>query len=269
MHRIASLLLTCCLLATASPSAAATIGYWRMEVDDDPDPDALSVANEVAGGSPLISLTAELDGSNLPVGVVPLSTEPNAFALASRFQGGAAGIDASAAWYDALAVTSVTVEYWARTGESTATPFRWTTGGADGIVITDPNSLDVTWYVDVAGAATAFTMTGLDDMDTAWSHYAFAYDEVTGVATFYVDGVVVDSFDGPDGAPLVVIAGTPIELGVLMDFASAGQGTIDEVRISGAALGAPALLTPEPSAGLLTAVGVLVLSRRGRRSARH
>ena len=95
--------------------------------------------------------------------------------------------------------------------------------------------------------------------------YAFTYDEVTGTATFYVDGVAVDSFDGPDNAPLVIIADTPVELGVLMDFASAGQGTLDEVRLSDGALGPSGLLTPEPSNGLLIGLGLIALSAHRRR----
>ena len=72
-----------------------------------------------------------------------------------------------------------------------------------------------------------------------------------------------------EGAPLVLLAGTPVELGVLMDFASAGQGIMDEVRLSGTALGPGETLLPEPGPGLLTAVGGLVLAgRRSRRSVR-
>ena len=225
--------------------------------------------NEVAFGTALVSAEATLDGANLPTGVVPLTFSTNASSLGATAQGGANGINAAAAWYPELAVTSITVEFWARTVESVATPFRMSSGGLDGIVVTDPNSLDVTWHVDVGGTPTRFSFSGVDDMDAAWSHYAFVYDEVFGVATFYVDGLVVATFDGPDGAPLVLLPGTAVEVGVLMDYASAGQGTIDELRISNAALGPSGFLVPEPSTGALVALGTAVLAmRRGSRPRR-
>jgi Concanavalin A-like lectin/glucanases superfamily/PEP-CTERM motif len=254
------------ILAVAMPlaAAAAPIGYWRFEVDDDVSLDGLSSPNELAFGTPMISSEATLDGSNLPVGLVPLSGAPNGSSVAARFQGGTNGINASAAWYAELLVTSITVEFWARTIESVATPFRWTSGGADGILITDPNSLDVTWYVNVGGTPTAFTMSNLANMDASWSHYAFSYDEASGVATFRVDGVVVQSVDGPDGAPLLLAPGTPVEIGVLMDYSSAGQGTIDELRLSGSSLGDSALLIPEPSTASLLALGLAAFGARRR-----
>jgi hypothetical protein len=253
----------------AAPAAGAiTVAYWRMEVDNHNAPQRVRIPNEVAGGSDLESTEAVLDGSNLPTTIVPLTDDPNSLSLASAFQGGTNGINASAAWYDALSVTSISVEYWARTQETVATPFQFTTGGLDGIVITNPNALSVTWHVDVGGIPTAFTMSNLDDMDANWSHYAFVYDEVTGQATFYVDGVVVGFFDGPDGSPLVIVPGTSVEIGVLMDYASAGQGTMDEVRIDGTALGPLGLLlVPEPATGLQLALGLVWLAARGRRRA--
>lgn len=263
--RSLAIALALCLgaLALAPASQALPIAYWRMEVDDDPSANGLSVPNELAFGTPLVSAEAALDGSNLPTTLVPLSSDPNFFSVGATAQGGANGINAAAAWYAELAVTSISIEFWARTQESVATPFRWTTGGADGIVLTDPNSLDLTWYVDVGGTPTAFQMTNLDDMDTSWSHYAFTYDEVGGLAQFYVDGVLVQSVDGPDGAPLVLTAGTPVELGVLMDFASAGQGTIDEVRIDGSVLSPGSFLLPEPTTALLMALGLGLVSGFG------
>ena len=54
-----------------------------------------------------------------------------------------------------------------------------------------------------------------------------------------------------------------------MDYASAGQGTIDELRISNAALGPSGFLVPEPSTGALVALGTAVLAmRRGSRPRR-
>ncbi len=265
MRRLANLLIAILMASTALPAVAATIGYWRFEVDDDASLDGLDSPNELAFGTPFVSSEASLDGSNLPVGIVPLGSAPNNFSVASRFQGGAAGINASAAWYNELLVTSITVEFWARTIESVATPFRWTSGGLDGILISDPNSLDVTWHVNVGGTPTAFTMSNLDNMDASWSHYAFTYDEVSGMAVFWVDGVPVQSVDGPDNAPLVLVPGTPLEIGVLMDYASAGQGTMDEVRLSGTSLPSTGFLVPEPATGCLLGLGLAAFAAAGRR----
>jgi len=263
--RRASALAALLVFAVAGSAAAATVGYWRMEVDDDLSAAGLSVPNELAFGTAFVSSEAQLDGVNLPSTTVPITFESNLFSVSSFNQGGAAGINGSAAWYPELAVTSVTIEYWARTVESIATPFSWTTGGLDGIAITDPNSLDVTWHVDVGGTPTAFSMTNLSNMDSIWHHYAFSYDEVAGVASFYVDGVLVQSFDGPDGAPLVVLAGTALEAGVLMDYASAGQGTLDELKIDGSVLGTDELLlAPEPGSAALLGLGLLLATRMRR-----
>lgn len=256
------------MLIAAGDARAATIGYWRMEVDNDASANGLSVPNEVAGGTALLSSEALLDGSNLPTTIVPLTSEPNNFSVAAAIQGGPNGINGSAAWYSALDVTSITLEYWGRTLETTATPFRFSTGGLDGIVITDPNTLNVTWNVDVAGTPTAYSLTNLDNMDANWSHYAFVYDETNGLASFYVDGVIAGSFDGPDNSPLIVVPGTSIELGVLMDYASAGQGTLDEVRIDGTVLSPTIFLVPEPTTGLQLALGLAMLGAVGRRRSR-
>jgi hypothetical protein len=251
----------------AGGAYASTVGYWRMEVDNDSSAAGLSVPNELAFGTSLVSSEAQLDGVNLPTTIVPITFQSNQFSVSSFNQGGAAGINGSAAWYPELAVTSVTVEYWARTVESTATPFSWTTGGLDGIVIANPNSIDVTWHVDVGGTPTAYSFTDVTNMDASWHHYAFSYDEVDGLASFFLDGVLLESFDGPDGAPLVLVAGTPIEAGVLMDYASAGQGTLDELKIDGTVLDIEELLlSPEPGTATLLGLGLLLLAARSRRA---
>ena len=215
-----------------------------------------------------MSSEAVLDGSNLPTTIVPLTSDPNDFSVAAAIQGGANGINASAPWYDALSVTSISLEFWARTLENVATPFRFTSGALDGIIITDPNSLNVTWHVDVGGTPTAYSMNDLANMDDSWHHYAFVYNETNGEATFFVDGMLTDSFDGPDSAPLVLLPGTPVELGVIMDYASAGQGTLDEVRIDGTVLTPGAFLTPEPATGLQLVLGLAMLAARRRRAVR-
>lgn len=264
MILVALLVSTAWLAVSANEARATTVGYWRMEVDTDADPDSLSVPNELAFGTPLVSSEAVLDGANLPAGIVPLSMAPNNFSLAASQQGGSNGINASAAWYAELALTSLTIEFWARTQENVATPLRWTTGGSDGIVLTDPNSLDLTFHVDIGGTSTAFSMNNLDNMDSGWSHYAFVYDEVAGLGEFWIDGTQVRTVSTAAGSPLVLVPGTPLELGVLMDFASADQGTLDELKIHDLAIPPSAMLLPEPSTALALVLGGLLILRRRR-----
>ena len=84
---------------------------------------------------------------------------------------------------------------------------------------------------------------------------------------FEFSGLLLQSFDGPDGAPLVLLDGTPIEAGVLMDYASAGQGTLDELKIDGTVLDSEELLlNPEPGTATLLGLGLLLLAARSRRA---
>jgi hypothetical protein len=81
--------------------------------------------------------------------------------------------------------------------------------------------------------------------------------------------VLVSSFDGPDGSPLYLVPGTPVQVGVLMDYAQAGQGTMDEVRIDGSVLTPPVFLVREPVSGALLGFGLWGLAARRRRAARR
>ncbi len=244
------------------PASALTVAYWRMEADLDPTTDGLRVANEVAGGSDLLSTEAFVDLAANPSGTVPNTGSTNLGSLGASRQGSANGINASAAWYSALDVTDITLEFWARTGESQAILFRHS-NGADGIVIQNPNALSITYYVaDGLGGGTAVTLAGLDNMDATWRHYAFTYDSASGIGTFFVDGVAVRTNDGPDGRSLFWSAPAPVQLGVQMDFASAFNGTLDEVRIQDFAAPSTGFLNvvPEPATALLLALGLGALT---------
>ena len=251
-----------------APSApAATIAYWRMEVDNQNSPNRLLVDNEVAFGSVLESTEAFVDTVAGPNGSIPLSGDPNGGSVGSTQQGGGNGINATAAWYAELDVPSITIEFWARTVESTATLFSRTSGGADGIVIENPNSLDVTYYTeDGLGGVMQIQLLDLFDMDANWNHFAFTYDQATGEGWFMVDGAPVAYYNGPDGAALVWGNQVDVEIGWLMDFADDFNGTLDEFRILDAAAGsAEPILVAEPAHVVLASTGLLGLFLVGRR----
>jgi len=256
------------LLLAACPAQALTIGYWRMEADLDPSAEGLRVANEVAFGTPLLSSEAFIDLAANPNGTVPSTGSVNLGSVGATRQGGSNGINGTAAWYAQLDSASLTLEFWARTGEGTATLFSRSTGGFDGVRIDQPNTLRVVYHVsNGAGGATRVTLGNLHNMDATWRHYAFRYDAATGIGTVYVDGVVVGSNDGPDGRPLVWGAAVPVRLGTQMDFAAAFNGTLDEVRISDLALAPQQFLSaPEPAALAPIAAGLALLWAAARRA---
>ncbi len=259
------------LLATlitflASHASAATIGYWRMETDLDASAHGLEVANEVAFGSSLFSSEAFVDNAANPNFTVPLTGQANAGSLGGTRQGGANGINATAAWYAALDVPSITIEFWARTVENQATLFSRSTG-SDGVLIANPSSLDVSYWVeDGAGGATRVDLSDLFDMDSAWHHFAFSYDAAQGLGQVWIDGTSVASHDGADGRGLVWGHEVDVEVGHRMDYAAAFNGSLDEVRISDGAPGAGASLLVSEPARLAYAFGAAVwLVRRRRR----
>jgi hypothetical protein len=252
------------LAGLAAPANAATIGYWRMEADLDPSANGLRVANEVAGGADLLSTEAFVDLAANPTGTVPNTGAINLGSIGSSLQGGANGINGTVAWSSVLDTSSLTAEFWARTGESQATLLQ-RSSGANGLTITNPNNLSITYYVsNGAGGGIAVTLNTGHNMNATWHHYAFTYDAATGVGAFYVDGVVVASNDGIDGRALYWGGASPLRVGLLMDYAAAFNGTMDELRLSDTALPPTQLLgaVAEPAAGLLLALAFLAARAR-------
>jgi hypothetical protein len=254
------------LLATST--SATTIAYWRMEADLDPSANGLRIANEIAGASALTSSEAFVDLAANPNGTVPFTGSTNLGSVGATLQGGANGINATAAWWPALDVSSITLEFWARTGEGTATLFR-RSSGANGIVLNNPNALALVYYVsNGSGGGTRVALSGLDNMSSTWRHYAFTYDAPTGVGTFYVDGVAVRSNDGPDGRALYWGSSSSIQIGWQMDYAAAFNGTMDEVRLSDLALPPTMFLAtvPEPGTAAPLLAGLLLIGAWRRRA---
>jgi len=257
------------LLAWAPAAPAATIAYWRMEADLDPDPNGFEVANEVAFGTSLLSSEAFIDTAANPNFTVPLTGQANTGSAGATMAGGANGINATAAWYPELDVSSITLEFWARTVENTATLFA-RTSGSDGLRIANPNSLDVEYWVeDGAGGATRVQILDVFDMSSSWHHFAFTYDAVSGNGVVWVDGVAVGWNDGPANRSLYWGNQVDVELGWQLDYAAAFNGTLDEVRIMDEVAGAAApTLASEPGPLALAGAGLLGLFALGRRRAR-
>jgi hypothetical protein len=253
-------------LAWAPSATAATIAYWRMETDLDGTANGLEVANEVAFGTSLFSSEAFIDTAANPNFTVPLTGQANAGSIGGTQQGGANGINATAAWYAELDVSSITVEFWARTVENVATLFSRSSGN-DGLTISNPSSLDIVYWVDDgAGGATQVQILNVYDMDATWHHFAFTYDEVSGAGYFWVDGVAVGWNDGPDNRALYRGNQVDVSVGDRMDFAAAFNGTLDELRIMDEVPSSSApTLAPEPSALALASVGLFGLFALGRR----
>ena len=255
-------------LVVGSSAQAVTLGYWRMETDLEPSAEGLRVPNEVVGGNDLVSNTAFVD-TNLPTTSVPVTGSPNGGSLGGTRQGGQAGINATVAAYAALNSPSLTVEFWARTVENDADLFQRSTGN-NGLRIFSPSSLDVVfWVEDGTGGAVQLEMLNLFDMDADWHHFAFRYDAPSGLGEFFVDGVRVNSVQGATNRALVWDPNAPVEIGTRMDYAAAFNGTLDEVRIDGEALGGGSLLfAPEPESALLLGAGLGSLAWVGRKRRR-
>lgn len=116
MKKLAALL----TLIITTPTSAATIGYWRMERDDDPDPILYSIPNEVPGGAPLVG---EYGGvaPDTPSDTIPLTGAPNLGALSRQYEG-IFDSDYTATVGDSSVfdLPSITIEFFARTNEGEA-----------------------------------------------------------------------------------------------------------------------------------------------------
>lgn len=254
------------IAATPAPASASTIvGYWRMEQDTDGSA-GYSIPNEVAGNP--------LNGSDgavappVPVNPVPQTGATNTNALGGRdAAGGNFQLNGTIPYYAALDVSSITVEFFVRTTEGGGR-FAGRRAGATGVLIDDPTSLRAL-YSTASGSVTINGGFNFPSSNGEWTHVAFTYEQATGLAQLFVNGIVIGMNDGPDGEALTWPAGGDFVVGPDIDgFTLRGESIFDELRITDMALEPSQFLNvlnvPEPTTAVLLALGVAMcaLSRR-------
>ncbi|MEM1013398.1 MAG: LamG-like jellyroll fold domain-containing protein [Planctomycetota bacterium] len=256
------------LLAFACGAVQAnTIGYWRMEQDDNANQLSYSVPNEVTSGNPLTGAFGDIE-AEVPFDTVPLTGAANSGALSGVDNTGfSPDISGSVSYYPALDASSITIEFFARTLENQGNFISRRDGASSGILINNPSELSVR-YTTVSGLV---ELTDLFDFGADWEHFAFTYDQATGVGNVYVSGNLVGTHDGPDGEALTWPSGSALLVGQALAGGPAllRESIFDELRISDTALNTTEFLDPfvipEPASLAAGAVGALLLLRRQRR----
>ena len=240
------------VLIAGGTARGATIGYWRMESDTDGGA-GYSVPEESAG-NPLVGPLGYVNSATLPADPVPLTGAAN-----TRSLEGGANINGTIASFAALNTESITIEFWVQTDEGDAGLFTRSTGstgktfGTDGVVITDPDAVDVRYFVDDGlGGSTQKDFTNVANTPAGWQHMAFTYEKATGIGSLYADGNAVATDDGADNLGLVWGAGTANALlGKDADGGPAPSGGVfDELRISNVALSPASFLNAVPFTGI-------------------
>jgi hypothetical protein len=249
------------------PSPAAIIGYWRMEADADAGA-GVNVANEVAGNA-LVVAAGSISGT-VPANPVPQTGAANVGSL-----NGSTDINGTVAAYAALNVSSFTFELFERSQEATATLASRGNGTSTTRGFTffnNLNTLTVTYATDDGAGGVTSNVLNIGDVNntTAWHHIAFTFDAATGVGNAYLDGVLTQTKDGPDGLGMLWTAATALSLGTQMDgggiSSGSTEGIMDEVRLSDTALLPSQFLNvvPEPHSALLVLCGAMALLGRRR-----
>lgn len=281
-----------------SQSYAVVLSYYRFEVDLNADPLLLESPNEISGEPAITAVSARIDDTassgSLPNLFIPLNGLPNTASLdgIGPDASGNPDIDARAAYTSTLNVDEFTAELFVRTEESNGVLIsRSSTENvlssiADGFRIYDPQALKVDFYTsDGLGGGTLHTITtsvGLDDISptagfAAWRHLAFSFEQSTGTATLYLDGIILSTLETGAGSTAYwgadpELSQPELQLGVALDGfnfskTETDNGYIDEVRISSTALTPSELLNvPEPSAyALIVGFIALTITQRRRR----
>ncbi len=288
------------VLGGVSLVQADVISYWRFEQNNSTSPTFIN-PNEI-GTEPDMVMQPNVPGSfanggqqytNVPVNPIPDTGATNDFAVGIvGATSGGAGIYGIAAYSPTLDVENMTVEFFFRTAEGeaefvarTANPSSATPGAPidDGFRAgLSPNSgergqVQVLYHTSADGinSTQIELITPTTFNDSQWHHFAFTYNDATGVGQLYIDGVLQDSNDGPDGEDIFWrVADTPeVYIGYRMDggtASSSGGGLLDEIRWSNVVLDPGGFLNaPEPEtylAGglLLLAAGMYEYRRRRR-----
>ena len=281
-----------CLLAliVSHQASGIVLSYYRFEVDTDAGI-GLSTPDEYSGFD-LIAAEATVDSSANPGSLPPLFVPEDGFLNTASLDGLEPNIDARAAYNLALDVEELTVEFFARTEESTAVMVgrsntditNASVAISDGFRIYDTQALSVDFwtYDGTLGTQVMHTIStsyGMDSDGTSngeadWRHVAFTYED--GIGRLYLDKEVIGSATVNAGDELYWGAGAGAELfvGVEMDgfdFSKTenDNGYFDELRFSDEALAPIDLLptVPEPNTyalilGLIS--GATVCARRRR-----
>ncbi|MBI1368827.1 MAG: hypothetical protein GC162_09270 [Planctomycetes bacterium] len=226
------------VIGSSASAHASTTGYWRAESDTNGG-GGLSNPNEVAGGNPLTASAASVDfnPASLPVKVIPQTGAINT----GTFDGNN-DLNATVTSYAALDSGSITVELWVRSAEGSGTLISRTDGSSSGFTIGDFTGLDLTYYTDDGiGGSVTHTMSNVFDPNTTWHHFAWTYDQASGVGRTYVDGAVTATDTGTAGQALRWTGAGDLKVGNGVDGGtlsspSINAGFLDEIRLSDVAL---------------------------------
>lgn len=276
------------LFALTMMVGADTVSWWRFEAGSDTDTssDGLNVANEIAGGSAMISDNAQI-GTSVPDlfdDFVPQVEVPNTGSILSVDNGnGDDGIFGTAAYDSELDSDSITVEFWARTTESTAGFVARTSQPGDaaedlniddlnnGFSIYDPDDVSVRLVTirdnNNTNSIRRFEFnSGISMNDGEWHYIAFRYDADAERVFITVDDETIEfNAGGPGGnRPIYWDGGADpsVYIGYQMDGnPNNNTGTLDEIRFSNTFIPDEELLiTPIPEPGtIVAALGLIGL----------
>jgi len=265
------------ILSTSLP--AEVISWWRFEPSPaSPASNGSTNPNDIASEPAIISTNASI-GTNAPDlfdTIVPGANVPNTGSILAINQGGSAGIQGKAAYSSTLDVESITVEFWARTNESTAGFVARTTSSntaesgniSDGFRITDPDNVRVDfWTAENPSGKNSQSTTltsGISINDGEWHYIVFRYDATSQVAELNVDDATASQTVSGNNQQLFWGSGNSqpeVTIGDLMDGNTGNNnGTLDEIRFSSLAISDDDLLltpAPVPEPGTLIAGGFL------------
>jgi hypothetical protein len=152
--------------------------------------------------------------------------------------------------HEALAPSSITVEFWTRVdGDVDYVDARSAAVSGDHAFVIDNLTPRVRYAVadaDGNGPEPLVTLQAKEKLPAGvWTHLAFTYDSASGVGKLYRDGKVADENDGPDSRALWWKKAAP-EYGLLRN-PSGKESLLDELRVAKTALGPADFLNSKDS----------------------